>query len=91
MSQEDISPGKTVTFSVQATGAEPVKYLWQWRQFGKDSQQHEWQNLSSEGGTFEVVKVQACNAGYYRCEISNCAGKDISQCASLTVGKHMYW
>ena len=88
MSQEDIFPGKAVAFSVQASGEEPVRYLWQWKQFGKDSQQREWQNLCGEGGTFEVVKVQAYNAGYYRCVVSNCAGKEISQCASLTVGKH---
>ena len=89
-SQNDIVQGKAVEFSVQATGAKPLSYQWQWKQFGKKSENDEWQNLTSESVTFQVVKVQACNAGYYRCVVSNCAGSETSQCASLTVGKCMY-
>ena len=89
-SHNDIVQGKAVGFSVQAAGAKPLSYQWQWKQFGKKGENDEWQNLTSESVTFLVVKVQACNAGYYRCVVSNSAGSETSQCASLTVGKCMY-
>ena len=96
MSQSDILPGKTVTFSVQATGTE-LSYQWQWKQFGNEGGKDGWQNLTSEGGTFQEMGtdlrftgVKASNAGYYRCVVSNCAGSETSQCAWLTVGKHMH-
>ena len=87
-SQKDVLPGKAVTFSVRATGTEPLGYQWQWKQFGKKGEKDGWQNLSSEGSTFQVRGVKACHAGYYRCVVSNCAGSETSQRASLTVGKH---
>ena len=87
-SQKDALPGKTVTFSVQATGTEPLGYQWQWKQFGKKGEKDRWQNVSTEGSTFQVMGVKASHAGYYRCVVSNCAGSETSQRASLTVGKH---
>ena len=91
----DIVPGKTVTFSVQATGTE-LNYQWQRKQFGKKSEQARWQNLFGEDNAFQVVgtelkliEVEACNAGYYRCVVSNSAGKEMSLCARLTVGKNV--
>ena len=91
MSQKDVLPGKAVTFSVQATGTRPLHYQWQWKQLGKEGEKDEWQNLSGEGSTFQLLEVQACNAGYYRCVVSNSAGSDSSQCASLTVGEIMFY
>ena len=88
MSQNDVPPGKAVAFSVQATGTQPLNYQWQWKQFGKKGEKDGWQNLSGEGSTFKVVEVKASNAGYYQCVVSNSAGSETSQCASLTVGKH---
>ena len=56
---------------------------------------NEWQDLTSEDAILQkpatelrVAGVQAHNAGYYRCVVSNCAGSTTSQCARLTVGKH---
>ena len=89
-SQKDILPGRTIAFSVQATGTKPLNYQWQWKRFGKEGEQDEWQNLPSDSGAFQVVEVQACNAGYYRCMVSNFAGSETSQCASLTVGRYMH-
>ena len=95
-SQMDILPGKTVTFSVQATGTE-LNYQWQRKQFGKKGEKDEWLNLSREGSTFQemgtelkLIRVEACNAGYYRCVVSNSAGRTMSLCALLTVGKCGY-
>ena len=86
-SQDDVPPGKAVAFSVQATGTE-LGYRWQWKQFGRVGEKDGWQNLSGEGSTFKVEDVKASNAGYYQCVVSNSAGSETSQCASLTVGKH---
>ena len=88
-SQKNISPGKAVAFSVQATGTEPLGYQWQWKPFGKKDENNGWQNLSGEGSTFQVEEVQASNAGYYQCVVSNSAENKTSQCALLTVGKHV--
>ena len=95
-SQKDILSGKAVTFSIQATGTEPLKYQWQWKKFGKEGEKDGWQNLSGEGSTFQVLQaelkltgVKACNAGYYRCVVSNSPGSDTSLCALLTLGRHV--
>ena len=89
-----IFPGKPVLFTVQATGAEPVNYQWQWKPAGDEGGSEEWQNISCDGSTFQVETgglklsgVQACNAGYYRCVVSNSAGSETSQCTNLVVGK----
>ena len=89
LSQNGILPGKSVTFTIQATGTEPMGYQWQWKQFGKEGEKDGWQNLTGEGDTFQVVDVQVSKAGYYRCEVSNYAGSETSQCANLTVGRCM--
>ena len=86
ISQHDVLPGKAVTFSVQATGTDPLNYEWQWRQFGEQGEKGGWQNLSSGGSTFQVMEVKA---GHYQCVVSNSAGSETSQCASLTVGKNV--
>ena len=88
-SQRDILPGKSVTFAIQATGTQPLNYQWQWKRFGKKGEKDGWQDLSRQGSTFQVMGVRASNAGYYRCVVSNSAGSETSQCASLTVGKHV--
>jgi len=66
-----------------------LRYQWQCKPFGKEGEKDGWQNLSGEGSTFQVEEVQASNAGYYQCVVSNCAGSKTSQCALLTVGKHV--
>ena len=91
VSQNDVLSGKAITFSVQATGTQGLSYQWQWKQFGRESEKDGWQNLSGQGSTFQVVEVQACNAGYYRCVVSNSAGSETSKCASLTVGENVLY
>ena len=87
--EKNATPGKAVAFSVQATGTLPLDYQWQWKQFGKKGEEDGWQHLSGDSGTFQVEEVQASNAGYYRCVVSNSAGSDTSQHASLTVGRYL--
>ena len=79
---------------ILATGKEPLKYQWQWKPAG-EGEQLKWQDLCCDGTTFQEVEsglkltgVQACHTGDYRCVVSNSAGIQFSQCASLTVGKN---
>ena len=99
MSQKDILKGSPLNFMIRATGTKPLTYKWQWKPAGMEGEQHEWQDLSCDGTTFQEVEgglklagIQACNAGDYRCVVSNSAGSEISQCAILTVtvGKYNY-
>ena len=97
-SLEEIPTGKPVTISIQATGTEPMNYQWQcWKPEGEEDENEDWQDITCDGGKFQEVKaglkltaVQACNAGYYRCVVSNSAGSETSQCANLVVGKHTH-
>jgi len=97
-SKEDISPGKSTTFTVEAIGTEPLKYQWQWKPARKVAEQDEWQNLTTNSciiqemeSRLKLARVQAWNAGDYRCVVSNSAGSEISQAVSLTVGKLAYY
>jgi len=93
-SQNDVLPGELLTLLIRATGAEPLRYQWQWKPAGKEDEQYQWQDLSHDDTTFQEVEgglkltgVQACHAGKYRCMVSNSAGIEISQGANLTIGK----
>ena len=89
-----ITAGKPVTFSIQATGTEPLNYQWQcWKPEGEEESEA-WQDTTCDGVKFQEVKaalkltaVQASDAGYYRCAVSNSAGSETSQCTKLVVGK----
>ena len=92
---EEITTGKPVTFTIQATGTEPMNYQWQWKpELVEEGESEAWQDITSDGVKFQELKaglklnkVQACDAGYYRCVVSNYAGSETSQCANLVVGK----
>ena len=93
----DIVPEESATFTIEAIGTDPLNYQWQWKPFGRGFEQDEWQNLTTDDNIFQQVEarlkltsVQACHAGNYRCVVSNSAGSEISQTASLTVGKLAY-
>ena len=88
-----VVPGKPVTFTVRATGTEPLTYQWQWRPDGEGSRRKEWQlcNLKrfpgANGSTLTIPCVQKSNEGSYRCTISNCVESQTSKPAELSVGK----
>ena len=93
-SQNDVLQGSPLGFTIKATGAEPLRYQWQWKPAGKEDEQHEWQDLPHDSTTFHEMEgelkltgVQACHAGKYRCMVSNSAGIEISQGANLIIGK----
>ena len=87
---KDTVPGKPVTFSIQATGTEPLNYQWECKIGGGSG---EWQSCDVESfrgansSTLTIPSVQKSNEGSYRCIVSNCAGSETSQCATLTVGE----
>ena len=85
-------PGQTVTFTVQAIGTEPIKYLWQWKSAGEEGESEDWQLCDTEwcsGNALSVPKVQKLNEGSYQCIISNCAGFQISKAAKRSVGMNL--
>ena len=85
-------PGQPVTFTVHATGTEPLKYEWRWTLVGSgdESEKEEWQRCDrrSDTSTLTISSVQKANEGSYHCVVSNCAGSQFSEPAILTVGKY---
>ena len=85
----DAVPGETLTFSIQATGREPLSYQWQHKIEGGSG---EWQLCDVEkfpganSSTVTIPSVQKSNEGSYHCTVSNCAGSETSEHATLTVG-----
>ena len=81
--QTNVAPGSDVTFSVTATGTAPLSYQWQ-----KDGV-----NLNDGGrisgattATLTITGVTESDEGGYRCVVTNSAGTDTSNTATLTVG-----
>ena len=88
---KDAVPGQPVTFTVHATGTEPLNYKWQWKPAGEEGGIEEWPLCdmeSSDGTTLTIPSVQKLNEGSYQCVISNCAGSQTSTAAKLCVGKN---
>ena len=90
---KDIVPGKPLSFTVQATGAEPMSYQWQWKPIGKDGSE-EWQNLTSDGSvvgtdtlTLTFSGSESCSEGLYRCVVTNCTGTAPSKWAEHIIGE----
>ena len=81
--QTNIVPGSDVSFSVIATGTAPLSY--QWQKDGVDL---------TDGGritgattaTLTITGVTESDEGGYRCVVTNTAGMDTSNTATLTVG-----
>ena len=87
---KDAVPGQPVTFTVHATGTEPLSYRWLWKPAGEEGGSKEWQLCDVQwcnGNTLSVPSVQKSNEGSYQCIISNCAGSQISKEANLSIGK----
>ena len=88
---KDAVPDTSVMFIVEATGTEPLNYHWEWKSAMDDG---EWQPCDVEkfpgtdSSTIVISSVQKSNEGSYRCVVSNCAGSQTSNSASLNVGKN---
>ena len=81
---KDAVPGNQVEFTIQATGTKPLKYQWE-RKVGDGNDVE--RILGENSSTLTIPSVQKSDEGSYCCTVSNCAGSDTSECATLTVGK----
>ena len=83
-------PDKPVTFTVEATGTEPLGYQWEHKTGGGGGG---WQSCDigrfqgAKSSTLTIPSVQRSNEGSYHCTISNCAGSETSECATLSIGE----
>ena len=83
-------PSKPLTFTVQATGTEPLSYQWEIKTGNGNGG---WQLCDVErfpganSSTLTIPSVQKSNERSYRCTVSNLAGSETSECATLTVGE----
>ena len=83
--QLDIFPGKTVKFTVSATGDGTLMYKWQ----RNDADLNHLPGVSDETtDTLQIENVKRSHKGTYRCIVSNAAGEArLSNPAQLTVRK----
>ena len=90
---KDVVPGKTVTFTIQAEGTEPLNYQWKQSPRGRSEGWQVCDGKSVEGAdssTLTIPSVQNSNEGSYHCTVSNCADIETSYSASLTLGELKY-
>ena len=79
---KSVIEGETATFTVNATGNEPLSYQWQQNMNGSG-----WTDITGEiNATYTTGKTTMdMNGTQYRCVVSNSAGSVISDPATLTV------
>ena len=83
-------PGNAAIFTVEATGTDPLRYQWEWKQAGE---RNEWKPVEfsrSNQFTLTIPSVQKSNEGSYRCVIMNYAGTLTSNSAKLSIGKYLH-
>ena len=73
---QTVNVGSSVTFSVTATGTEPLSY--QWKKNGSDIS-------GATVSTYKISSVTTGDAGSYTVTVSNSAGSVTSSAATLTV------
>ena len=77
-------------FSIQSTGTGPLNYKWEWMPTGEEGGAKQWQPCNAKWckcPTLTISKVDESNDGSYRCVVSNDAGSDVSNPATLTTCK----
>ena len=81
----DAVPGKLVTFSIKATGTEPLNYQWQHKKGWESAKWQLCDTKSSDDAILIISSVQKPNEGSYCCVVSNCAGSQTSEPADLVL------
>ncbi|NSW89292.1 MAG: InlB B-repeat-containing protein, partial [Firmicutes bacterium] len=79
---QTVTAGQTVTFTVTAAGDAPLSY--QWKKNG-NSLIDEGNISGAATSTLTINSAQAYDAGSYTCYVSNAAGSETSDAATLTV------
>ena len=77
---KDAVPGNLVAFTVQSTG---TNYQWKHIKGGGNGVEIP----GATNPTLTISSVQKSDEGSYCCTVSNCAGSETSQSATLTVGE----
>ena len=86
---KDAVPGKLVTFSIEATGTEPLSYQWQYEAGSEGLQLYDVEKSpGANSSTLTIPRVKKLNEGSYYCIVSNCAGSETSKCATLSLGEY---
>ena len=89
---KDAAPGKLVTFSIEATGTEPLSYQWQYEAGSEGLQLYDVEKSpGANSSTLTIPRVKKLNEGSYYCIVSNCAGSETSRCATLSLGEYTTW
>ena len=89
---KNIVAGKPASFTVLVTGSEPLSYQWQHKPRGGSER---WQDCDvkrfpgADSSTLTIPSVRKSNEGSYHCTVSNCAGSETSDSATLTLGELM--
>ena len=81
--------GNSAKFTIQATGTEPLSYLWQWKPAEEEGGSEEWEPCPAEwchDRTLTILSVQKSNERTFCCIVSNCAGSETSN-PFIVVGK----
>ena len=66
-----------MTFTVEATGTQPLKYQWEWKpkkKWGRSAKWHPCDTEWCDGATLTIPKVEKSHTGSYHCVISNEVG-----------------
>ena len=84
MSPTLVVPGSDVNFSVTATGTEPLSY--QWLKDGVNLTDGD-RIKGASTSTLSITAVQKSDEGRYRSVVTNTAGTDTSEPATLEIGK----
>ena len=79
-----VTVGQTATFTVAASGSEPLSYKWQ-----ESNSSGNWADISgATDATYTTGATTTSMSGYqYRCVVSNSAGSVTSEVATLTVNE----
>ena len=82
-------PGKLVTFSIEATGTEPLSYQWQYEAGSEGLQLYDVEKSpGANSSTLTIPRVKKLNEGSYYCIVRNCAGSETSKYAALSLGEY---
>ncbi|OGX03120.1 MAG: hypothetical protein A3J12_05905 [Omnitrophica bacterium RIFCSPLOWO2_02_FULL_44_11] len=79
---QTVNPGSDVSFSITATGSEPLSFQW----FKGTTELADDANISGANtATLSISAVTEADQANYKCEVSNIAGSATSNTASLSV------
>ena len=82
--QRNIIPGRTVMFSVTASG---LRRTYSWELGNGTALPTDSRFMTTNTDTLTIQDVMPSDAGSYRCVVSNAAGDDTSDAAELTLSE----